>query len=118
MLPAGFITFSLGGFSYYYLNDTYYRWDDDHETYVVVDKPHGADRAITEATTGRLFVYPKQGQTEEQQAKDRYECHRWAVRETDTDPSLVDDEDISSEDERDYKRAITACLEGRSYSVK
>jgi len=28
------------------------------------------------------FVYPSKGQTPEQQKKDRYECHTWAVQQT------------------------------------
>lgn len=118
VLPVGFIAFSLGGVTYYHANDTYYLWDDGREVYYVVEKPRGADSAIAKATGSRLYVYPEQGQSEEQQAKDRYECHRWAVRETGVDPTLDDEEELSSRDERDYKRAITACLEGRGYSVK
>lgn len=118
VLPIGFIEFSLGGVIYYYVNDTYYIWDDYRQHYVVVEKPDGAERAIAEATSGRLFVYPNEGQSEEQQAKDRYECHRWAVHETDVDPTLEDEEDTSPRDRDEYKRALTACLEGRGYTVK
>lgn len=118
VLPIGFISFYVGGFTYYYVNDTYYAWDDDLDGYVVVAKPSGAEKAIAEATAGRLYVYPKQGQNEEQQASDRYECHRWAVHQTDVDPSLAEPGEISLSDQRKYKRAITACLEGRGYSVK
>lgn len=120
LLPAGFISFYLGGHYYYYVNDTYYIWDDDIEVYRVVSKPVNADNAIAEATEGRLYVYPNQGQSEEQQAKDRYECHRWAVHETGIDPTLEREEndEFSYEDEQKYKRALTACLEGRGYTVK
>jgi outer membrane lipoprotein SlyB len=34
-----------------------------------------------------LFVYPAKGQSDQQLANDRYECHRWAVGETGFDPS-------------------------------
>ena len=34
-----------------------------------------------------LFIYPNQGQSEEQQGQDRYECHAWAVQQTGYDPS-------------------------------
>jgi outer membrane lipoprotein SlyB len=34
-----------------------------------------------------LFAYPSQGQSDEQLANDRYECHRWAVAESGFDPS-------------------------------
>jgi outer membrane lipoprotein SlyB len=39
------------------------------------------------ATAQDLFVYPAKGQSNEQLASDRYECHRWAVTETNFDPS-------------------------------
>ncbi|MCI0506313.1 MAG: DUF6515 family protein [Gammaproteobacteria bacterium] len=115
-LPVGFIAFSLGLSTYYFVNDTYYIWDEPRQAYAVVEKPAGTDDAITEATSGRLFIYPKEGQSEEQQAKDRYECHRWAVTESRIDPTL-EDEDYSNEQKRDYQRAIAACLEGRGYTV-
>lgn len=118
ILPVGFISFYLGGLYYYYVNDTYYLWDDDLEAYVVVARPAGADGAIAQATKGRLFVYPNEGQSEEQQAKDRYECHRWAVHETGSDPTLDEDKEITASEADDYKRAISACLEGRGYTVK
>ena len=34
-----------------------------------------------------LFIYPAQGQTEEQQSRDRFECHSWAVQQSGFDPS-------------------------------
>jgi len=33
-----------------------------------------------------MYVYPAKGQSEQQLANDRYECHRWAVNETHFDP--------------------------------
>jgi hypothetical protein len=36
---------------------------------------------------GSLFIYPKNGQSEDQQRKDKYECHMWAVQQTGFDPS-------------------------------
>jgi hypothetical protein len=53
----------------------------------------GAVLALISATSPRpvaaaeLFVYPNKGQSQEQQAKDRYECHTWAVGQTGFDPS-------------------------------
>ena len=35
---------------------------------------------------GQIFIYPKEGQDEEQQKKDKYECHMWAVEQTGFDP--------------------------------
>jgi len=33
-----------------------------------------------------LMIYPKKGQSEEKQSKDKYECHTWAVQQTGFDP--------------------------------
>lgn len=116
-LPVGFIAFSIGLSTYYYVNDTYYVWDENREGYLVVEKPAGAAEAIEKATTGRLMIYPNKGQSEEQQAKDRYECHRWAVTESGIDPSL-EEQEFTASDSDNYRRAISACLEGRDYTVK
>ena len=116
-LPIGFIGFSIGPSTFYYVNDTYYVWDIPRQGYLVIEKPTGADNAIEEATAGRLFAYPKREQSEEQQAKDRYECHRWAVIESGVDPTLGDVK-LSTVEKLDYQRAMGACLEGRDYAVK
>lgn len=34
-----------------------------------------------------LYIYPKNGQSEKQQKRDRYECHVWAADQTGFDPS-------------------------------
>ena len=47
-----------------------------------------------------------------------YEYHRWTVHHTDIDPTLEEPDEICLADKREYKRAITACLEERSYSIK
>ena len=38
----------------------------------------------------KIFVYPSNGQSAEQTARDRYECHVWAVQQTGVDPSRAD----------------------------
>lgn len=42
---------------------------------------------IGSATAQNLFIYPSQGQSAEQQSRDRYECHIWAVQQTGFDPA-------------------------------
>ena len=34
-----------------------------------------------------LLIYPKKDQSQEQQSKDRFECHSWSVQQTGFDPS-------------------------------
>ncbi len=76
---------------------------------------------VTPSSTKKLFVYPRQGQSEEQQAKDRYECHSWAVRQAQYDPTQVttDTPDYQLNQIRaDYQRAMGACFDGRGYNMK
>lgn len=36
---------------------------------------------------GDVYVYPNKGQSAQQQDKDRYDCHSWAVQQTGFDPT-------------------------------
>ena len=117
-LPPGYISFGIGSRRYFYANFTYYLWDRDRTEYIVVEEPEGAEAAIvsaSETTSGELFVYPNEGQSDEQRDRDRYECYLWASEQTDYDPSSGDPEIANASD---YRRAISACLEGRGYTVK
>ena len=41
------------------------------------------------AMAQQLYIYPTQGQGPEQQNRDRYECHSWAVQQTGFDPTTA-----------------------------
>jgi len=70
----------------------------------------------------RIFVYPRQGQSEELQSTDRYECHSWAVSQTNYDPTQQPPGDMTEAQRKqmraDYRRAEAACLDGRGYTVR
>jgi len=126
VLPGFYSTVYVGGFPYYYANDAYYVWRSRERAYEVVDAPSESQVSTSgpaSAATGGgdIFVYPKNGQNEEQTARDKYECHRWAAGETGFDPTVsgggVAAEENASK-RADYQRAMGACLEGRGYSVK
>jgi hypothetical protein len=77
--------------------------------------------SVTPPSTERIFIYPRQGQSEELQAKDRYECHRWAVSQTHYDPTQPTSgmpEAPLNQMRADYQRAMGACLDGRGYTMK
>ncbi len=120
VLPAFYTTLMLGGVPFYYANDAYYVWREPEHQYEVVDPPQNVESAtVTPAPAQNAFVYPKKGQTAEQQAKDRYECHRWAVEQTGFDPTTATgDADSTSTKRADYQRATSACLEARDYTVR
>jgi hypothetical protein len=41
------------------------------------------------ALGAELYIYPNKGQSSEQQSRDRYDCHRWAVQQTGFDPTTA-----------------------------
>jgi opacity protein-like surface antigen len=68
-----------------------------------------------------LLIYPKNGQSQEQQSADRYACHSWAQGQTGFDPTEPNSAALPSElasRRSDYRRAMSACLEARGYSVR
>lgn len=114
-LPAFATAVVIGGLTYLYLNGTYYR-ERGNGGYEVVDSPVDGSPA---AAGERLYVYPRQGQSSERQAKDEYECHRWAVDQTGFDPTGAATGQRQETAQRDdYSRAQRACLEGRGYTVR
>lgn len=127
VLPHFYATLWFGGTPYYYANETYYVYRGPARGYETVEPPPGDPSRTSNDDSGNaspadeVFVYPKSGQSEEQTSKDRFECHEWARRETHFDPTetgggVRDDERESARSS--YFRAMTACLEGRGYSVK
>ncbi len=124
VLPPFYTTVWFGGAPYYYANDTYYSWSGQRRQYEVVAPPDGIESAgTTEAPPGSdsMFVYPRNGQTAEQEARDRYECHRFALDQTGFDPTATDGgvpPEAAVAKRTDYSRAEAACLDARGYSVR
>jgi hypothetical protein len=78
--------------------------------------------SVKPSSTEKIFVYPRLGQSEELQAKDRYECHSWAMGQAGYDPTQPTDGDVpeaqTNQKRADYLRAQGACLDGRGYTMK
>jgi hypothetical protein len=72
---------------------------------------------FAQALSTQLFMYPRQGQSEQQQAKDRDECDRWAMGQIGADPNRSASQ-LSPTQTSNYYRAMGACLDARSYSVR
>jgi hypothetical protein len=136
VLPYGYATYWWGGVPYYYWQGVYYAWSPDYDSYVVTDPPPvtgGVEQGAAPppqagqpepgAAAGQgdmsLFVYPKNGQSEQQTANDRYQCHEWAVSQSGYDPTNTATSSQSpTATPGNYRRAITACLNARGYSVQ
>lgn len=67
----------------------------------------------------RAALYPKNGQSADQLAHDRYDCYRFAVAQTGFDPvrSGAVASPTASQQQYDYDRAQSACFEARGYTV-
>jgi hypothetical protein len=69
----------------------------------------------------KVFLYPKNGQTPDQQARDREECYRYAVAQSGFDPTRspgAASAAPSDGPQSDYKRAQNACLEALGYASR
>jgi hypothetical protein len=133
VLPPYYSTVWIGGSPYYYADNVYYTWQPDQNGYQVVDPPDNADQPsappdsappLSASGSGSgaddLIVYPKNGQSKDQQAADQYECHGWAKTQSGFDPTLQDGGIQSGDIDRsrsNYYRAMSACLQGRGYQV-
>lgn len=95
-----------------------YQWDPKTHRYV----PTSVPAETVTAPSSDVFMYPRNGQSAEQQATDKFECHEWAAKQAGFDPTLPANSGSSPSTVAvktiDYRRAISACLDGRGYSVQ
>ena len=134
-LPWYYDTYWWGDVPYYYADGNYYLWDNDADAYESVEPPGtltqtppypssmGQDAPLV---SPELFAYPKAGQSEAQQKRDKDECSHWAASQTGTnatatpvqaaEPAESDRQAASAR--QAYLRAEAACLEARNYSVR
>jgi len=121
VLPPFYTTIVIGGVPYYYADGIYYLWQPAERAYVVTEPPAESDAAAQTVQQDQMFIYPKQGQSEQKQATDRYQCHQWSVDQTGFDPTQPGGnvpESQNASKRADYQRAMKACLEARGYSVQ
>ena len=64
-----------------------------------------------QAQAGHVYVYPRQGQSAQQQAKDEGECNRWAS-------SQMGSGFDANQAVANFQRALGACLDAHGYSVR
>jgi hypothetical protein len=123
VLPPYYSTVWFGGVPYYYADNVYYNWQPDQNGYAVVDPPENADAPSPPPDSGPaqqdLIIYPKNGQSKEQQAADQFECHTWAKGQTGFDPTQPGGgaQGGVAMNRSNYDRAMSACLQARGYQV-
>lgn len=133
-LPPFVTSFESGGKTYVYANDVFYRPRPDLGGYVVVNDPQdevperpparthlaSAPREEVPSNPTGVAIDPRNGQSADQQALDRYECYRFAVAQSGFDPLAMHSGLPSAEVARgnsDYSQAQATCLEGRGYTL-
>jgi hypothetical protein len=121
VLPPYYSTVWFGGVPYYYADNVYYSWQPDQNGYAVVDPPENADDPSPPPpppdpaqAQQDLIIYPKNGQSKDQQAADQFECHTWAKGQTGFDPTQPGG---AAMNRSNYDRAMSACLQARGYQV-
>ncbi len=138
VLPPFYTTLWVAGVPYYYSDDVYYTYGGPGVGYEVVAPPPGQEVADAYAqpppppgpgpgpgpgpsADQQLFIYPRNGQTPEQQARDQYQCHTWAQSQTGFDPTVPNGgvpPGQAPSARANYDRAMAACLDGRGYTVR
>ncbi len=119
-LPFYYSTLWADGVPYYYADDNYYQWDSNVGQYETVNPPAEVQRQAA-MQSPHLIAYPKNGQSEAQQATDKSECRTWAAAQSGFDPTQTATQEATTgptSKRADYMRAQAACLDGRGYSVR
>ena len=121
MIVGGFLGWSLAPRSYYPGPD-YYPPPPYYDASPEYGYPPPGEGAQAPPAEGQLFIYPRQGQNQDQQAKDHYECHNQSVDQTGFDPTLPPPagtpEAETAQNSANYLRALEACLDARGYTLR
>jgi hypothetical protein len=140
VLPGLYATYWWGGIPYYYVNNVYYNWSAADNGYVAVDPPPasgysddvnaaaaaGPDANAVDNTppdvgppaAAGIIAYPRNGQSDQQQSTDKFQCHTWAKAQTGFDPTNQASSGASGAARQNYGRAMAACLDARGYTVR
>ena len=88
-LPGLIISGVLGWdlWPYYYYPPEYYYYPPPAYYYPPPAEGNQVPPSASQGAGGKLFIYPRQGQSEEKKAEDFNKCHTWAVGQTGFDPS-------------------------------
>ncbi len=65
-----------------------------------------------------IIAYPRNGQSEQQQSTDKFQCHTWAKGQTGFDPTSQSSSSATAGARSAYGRAMAACLDARGYTVR
>jgi hypothetical protein len=84
----------------------------------VAQAPQGAQGAQGAQSNLGIIAYPRNGQSDQQQSTDKFQCHNWAKGQAGFDPTSQGSSNASPSARSAYGRAMSACLEARGYTVR
>jgi hypothetical protein len=70
--------------------------------------PQSGPSGPIDGAPAQIFMYPKNGQSADQQARDKAECQQWATEQAGS----------VAQNGSNFNRAMVACVEGRGYSAR
>lgn len=94
----------------------YYMYQPDVQQYVVVEPPTASLPSQPVSSGFDVQAYAVNGQTQAQIEQDRYDCYRWAVQQSNFDPSTATYAPDASVVQA-YRQAEGSCLSSRGYQV-
>jgi hypothetical protein len=106
----------IGSIGYFLVAGTYYLWQAGSQDYEVVEPPQQPQTVAVTQSPYEVVAYPMYNQSPDQQARDHYECHGWAVQQSGFDPASASYAPPAYVADN-YRRALGACLSGRGYSI-
>ncbi|RKR02432.1 hypothetical protein C7446_2146 [Kushneria sinocarnis] len=105
----------IGSALYFLAGGSWFLWHAETRRYAPVVPPRAVQNTGPE--TYDVIAYPARGQSEAQQARDRYACHRWSVGQSGFDPATTLQAPTLTQSST-YRRALAACLEGHGYTAR
>lgn len=106
---------------YYYYPPPPYYYPRSEYYYTPPGQSSQVPPAAGQGSAGKIFIYPRQGQSEEKQAMDFDQCHGWAAGQSGFDPKKPPEGSPDAQTIQksgDYFRAISACLDAQGYTVR
>jgi hypothetical protein len=70
------------------------------------------------AAGGKVYAVPRSAKSQDEQARDHYDCYRFAVAQSGFDPMRTNAPSAVPAGEAEFERAQAACFEARGYAVR
>lgn len=73
---------------------------------------------VLAAGSAKVYAVPRSAKSQDEQARDHYDCYRFAVAQSGFDPMRTNPPSAQAAGQGEYERAQAACFEARGYAVR